>query len=380
MKVAILTTDSREHFQQYDRATPYFGSAPQALLEGMAQLAGLEVHVVSCLQRPTRSPAKLADNLWYHGLHVPKLGWMRTGYQGCVQATRRKLRELNPQIVHGQGTERDCALSAVRSGFPNVVTIHGNMRRLAALSGAKPFSFSWLAARLEGWVLPRTDGVICPSQHTRREVQALARRTWVAPNAVDPRFFAVRNVPTHPPLLVCVATVNPNKNQNLLIRALDPLVSRTPFKLVFLGMASKGDPYGAQFLDLLESRPWCEHRGFADRETLRASLAQATALVLPSLEENCPMAVLEAMAAGVPVAAARVGGVPELLEDGVNGFLFDPQDPEQIRNSIGRVLGDKGFARQMAAQARQRAWELFRPEVIARRHVEIYQEVLSKLS
>ena len=48
----------------------------------------------------------------------PKIGWLRTLYQGCVRATRRKLREIQPDIVHGQGTERDCAIGAVLSGFP----------------------------------------------------------------------------------------------------------------------------------------------------------------------------------------------------------------------------------------------------------------------
>jgi hypothetical protein len=50
---------------------------------------------------------------------------------GCIRATRRRLRTLQPDLVHGQGTERDCALSAIFSGFPNVVTIHGNMAELA---------------------------------------------------------------------------------------------------------------------------------------------------------------------------------------------------------------------------------------------------------
>jgi len=62
--------------------------------------------------------------------------------------------------------------------------------------------------------------------------------------------------------------------------------------------------------------------GFASRTDLKAHLRQATLLALPSLEENCPMVVLEAMAAGVPVVAARVGGVPDLIEEGKTGILL----------------------------------------------------------
>ena len=96
---------------------------------------------MSCIKQPVSSPAKLYDNIFFYSLTVPKSGWLITGYQGCVRAVRRKLREIQPDIVHGQGTERDCAISAVFSGFPSVVTVHGNMRMVAKLHNAKPWSY-----------------------------------------------------------------------------------------------------------------------------------------------------------------------------------------------------------------------------------------------
>ena len=79
---------------------------------------------------------------------------MRTGYQGCIRAVRKKLQEIRPDIVHGQGTERDCAISAVFSGFPNVITIHGNMRLIAQIEPRPAVFVYWLAARLETFTLP----------------------------------------------------------------------------------------------------------------------------------------------------------------------------------------------------------------------------------
>ena len=120
MKIALLTTDNRQPFKQYDKAEPFFGTAPEALLQGLATLPEVEVHVVSCIRQPVRAPEKIAPNIFFHSLVVPKIGWMRTLYQGCIRATRKKLREIQPDIVHGQGTELDCGISAVFSGFPNV--------------------------------------------------------------------------------------------------------------------------------------------------------------------------------------------------------------------------------------------------------------------
>src|SRR5208337_5466639 len=125
--------------------------APEALIEGFALTPGLEVHVVSCTRQPMKSPEKLAENIWFHSLHAPKIGWMRTGYQGTIRATRKALRSIGPDIVHGQGTELNCGMDAVRSGFPNVLTIHGNMAEMARLFKARIGSFQWLAARLENF-------------------------------------------------------------------------------------------------------------------------------------------------------------------------------------------------------------------------------------
>jgi glycosyltransferase involved in cell wall biosynthesis len=376
MRIALLCIDAREAYGEYDLPAPYFGTAPQALIEGFAQCPEAEVHVVSCIRQPMISPVKLADNIWYHSLLVPKLGWMSTGYQGCIRAVRTKLREIQPDVVHGQGTERDSAICAVFSGFPNVVTIHGNMRLIAQLTKPRPFSYGWLNAHLEAFTLPRTDGIVCITRYTQEAVRDLARQTWVVPNAVDSSFYGVEPAPEEPPIILCVAHICDRKNQAGLIRALDGLAAERPFRLVFLGKVGN-DTTGTEFPQLLQTRPWCEHAGFADRATLRSWLARATLLALPSLEDNCPMTVLEAMAAGVPVLAGNVGGVPDLVEDHATGLLCDPLDADSMRRAVAIALADRAMIAELATRARDQARARFHPRVIAMRHLEIYREVLS---
>lgn len=382
MKIALLTTDSREHFRAYTRPAPSFGTAPEALLQGFARLPDVEVHVISCTQQPVVAPEKIAPNIFYHSLHVPKMGWMRTFYQGCVRATRKKLQQLQPDIVHGQGTERDCALSAIFSGFPNVLTIHGNLRLVAKLNNSRPFSYYWLAAKLEAFTLPRTDGVVCITNYTREAVTSLAPKTWLVPNAVDESFFDVRPEidRDQPPLILCVGYICHRKNQNAFIRALDSLASRKKIRLVFLGGGFNHEPYVREFQELLRTRPWCEHNGFVDRGQLKNWLSKTSLLALPSLEDNCPMTVLEAAATGVPVVAANVGGVPELVEDGKTGLLFDPLDAASMTAAVEKILANAELARTLASEANRCARERFYPLVIARRHLEIYREVLDARS
>lgn len=377
MRIGFVTTDVREHLRDYQTTTATFGTAPAALLQGFADLPGVEVHVISCARQPMRSQKKIADNIWFHSLHVPRIGWMRTGYQGCIRAVRNKLKLLQPDIVHGQGTELDCALDAVFSGFPNVITIHGNMRLIAKLTRARPFSFLWNSARLEAFAIPRSEGVICITEHTRQAVASLSRRCWLVPNPVDSSFFdlspKINPGIGHP--ILCIGVICPLKNQNTLIRALDRLAKDNELQLLFLGKFDSNKAYNSDFEELIRTRPWCKHLGFADRNQVKSYLRQATLLILPSLEDNCPMVVLEAMAAGVPVVASRVGGLPELIEDGKTGFLCDPHAPTGLASAVEKLLSNPSLRDEISHLAKARARLRFHPSTVAQQHLDVYREV-----
>lgn len=381
MKIAFLTTDNRHAFKQYEKPEPFFGTAPEAVLQGFARMPEVEVHVISCTREPMRSPEKLAHNIWFHSLHVPRIGWMKTLHQGCVRATRKKIREIKPDIVHGQGTEMDCSLNAIFSGFPNVITIHGNMRLIAALNRERPFSYNWLAARLEGFTLPRTDGVVCITRYTRDAVKDLARKTWILPNAADEKFFEIVPSPdaSSPPVVLCVGAVCFRKNQNAFIQALDPLAEKMKFKLVFLGKVD-ASTYGSDFRELIRTRTWCEHIDYSGRDRVRQMFQAATMLALPTQEDNCPMVVLEAMAAGVPVLASNVGGVPELILPERTGLFCDPTRPATFGEGVTRLLSDAGLRQRLATDAKAEAVKRFHPLAVAKRHVEIYREMVGGMA
>ncbi len=83
----------------------------------------------------------------------------------------------------------------------------------------------------------------------------------------------------------------------------------------------------------------------------RALLESAAVCALPSYDEGMPLGLLEAMAAGVPVVATRVGGVPDIVEDGVSGILVEPGSPLALAGAIVRVLGDRETRERLAAGA-----------------------------
>jgi len=376
LKVGFFTTDSRDHMPNPGKF-PSLGTAPSALLEGFLGMPNIHVHIISCSQKGVPSAEKLGSNIWFYSLVVPKWGWLRSGYMGCVLASRRLLTAIMPDLVHAQGTERDCAISALSFRGPKILTLHGNVRRVASVLKAPPFSYWWLQARLERFSIPRFDGVVSISKYTQSLVSGLAKKTWLLPNAVDSAFFDIQpKRASEVPVILVVANVDPRKNQIGLIHSLDSLSRQRSFEVRFFGKCGE-DPYGREFRSLVQARPWCFWGGMLGREELRQQFAQATAVMLPTWEDNCPMVVLEAQAAGVPVIASNVGGVPDLVENEVTGILTDPSRPETMPKALARLLGDPEFAKRLAEEGRSQAKARFHPKVIAAKHLEIYREVIA---
>jgi glycosyltransferase involved in cell wall biosynthesis len=98
---------------------------------------------------------------------------------------------------------------------------------------------------------------------------------------------------------------------------------------------------------------------------VRGLLGGAAALVVPSIYEGMPLVILEAMEAGVPVVASRVSGIPEVVEEGVTGWLVPPEDPGALAAVLDRVLDDPDEARRRGEAGRRRVDERFRPDVAA---------------
>ena len=383
MRIVQLTTDAREHYGDYGNPKPYFGAAPEALLQGFASLPEAEVHVVACTRREMQSPQKLADNIWYHSLLVPRLGWMRTFYQGCVRAVRSKLRAIQPHIVQGQGTERDCAVCAVFSGYPNVLTLHGNMAEMAKVLRAKPGSYYWFAAAFENFALRRTRGVFCNSLHTQESVKDRARRVWLVPNALRKEVFILPPdpVPTKSSVILVVGVISIYKRQLELLNLAERLHNlglRVQFR--FIGQADATDAYAREFLVRIH-RPGVEayatYVGFKNLSALIEEYDQAVALVHAPTAESFGLVVAEAIGRNLKFFGTAVGGIPDIASGVEGADLFPEGDWDGLKEAIAGWV-QAGCTRPKAAAQIMR--QRYHPEVIAGRHLEIYREVLSTCS
>ena len=120
--------------------------------------------------------------------------------------------------------------------------------------------------------------------------------------------------------------------------------------------------------------PNVDYLGFVSGDPLRRLVAEARAVVVPSeWYENCPMTVLEAKAVGTPVVGARIGGIPELVREGVDGFLFEPGDIADLAQALVSVTASDTIAMDAAARADIRA--RFSPQAHLAALLQIYAGV-----
>jgi glycosyltransferase involved in cell wall biosynthesis len=236
MKIAFIVPDNRDEFKRWGDPDPYFGNAPTALLEGFSKFPDVEVHVITCTHRKMSSPERIYPNIWFHQIVVPRIGWL-TLYLGCVFSIKKLLNEICPDIVHGQGSERYCALAAAFSGFPNIITLHGVMRRITKQMQGRAKLYGLVAAMLETLSLRVSGKVLCISSYTKQHVDTLVKSTWVVPNPLLDEWFnnkpEARNREVGP-YAVVVANISPWKNQNTLLKLWSE--NQPPqFRIEFLG-------------------------------------------------------------------------------------------------------------------------------------------------
>lgn len=268
-------------------------------------------------------------------------------------------------------------LAATWAGVPVVHHLHSptaadSTRRLR----------DWLNAASERISVSRAAAVIAVSRSLARYARRVgirAERVCVVPNGVPKSLCFRRRSPAGAWTLGCVALFRPRKGLEVLLHALADLQRRGCLaRLRAIGPFETPEyerhvKHMAERLGIENHIEWTGFSSEIDRE-----LDRIDALVLPSLfGEGLPMVMLEAMAAGVPVVATHVEGVPEALRDGLDGLLAPPGDAAALAETIERLVRGEVDWRQLSASARQRQAEHFSDESMAAGVAEVYRRVLS---
>lgn len=312
--------------------------------------------------------------------------------RAAARQLERLIQQGEVELVnfHSQFTGVTGIPIARRHGVPTVFTMHNPLWSdpAACQSRLQRIKF-WLEQRTER----RADAVIGLSgyvtKHRVRHFGLSPAKATVAPVGVDDFWFESRPTsasvkeryaPDGEPLILLVGRMAPYKNQLVVAQALPRLLAAVPnARLVFVG-PQDSSPYLHQVQTAVAEAHAEAHVIFAGAVPLQ-ELAQiyglAHVFVLPSLQENCPQALLEAMAQGKAIVASDIPPVREMLPEG-SAELVSPVDQEALTKTLIRLLLDGGARDELGARARQRASDVYRWGKVASQIAEAYERLMRR--
>lgn len=303
----------------------------------------------------------LPEHTVVDGVHIYRIAHPRIRYLGGLifwLKSASQIKRIRPDIVHipdlGNG-----GLGLIVNAFlrlPYVVWAQGS-------DVNAPSRFQSILSR---FVIMRAAIVISLSEDMKKRILGMARahRIIVLHIGVDyERFRSCDTERRHFDKTITILYVGSLlrlKGVNYLVEAMRIIArDHKRVRLLIIGDGACRSELEAQVRDLcLEDSIF--FIGRIKNEEICNYMSQASIFVLPSLSEGLPLVVLEAFAAGLPVIATRVGGIPEILEDGKNGFLVEPRNPEEIAKNISLLLSNSELRQDISKRnlivAEQHSW------------------------
>jgi len=356
------------------------------LARGLVSIPGNEVHFVTVSSSIPKDQILISNGVILHFLSVPPKARLLTLFQYNKVKIHRELKRIHPDIVHGHGTEHEYPYIAATFGCPFTITIHcvlSDILKNGNLEFGKQMRFRFLQC-LEQMTLRRTHCVIVTTEYMIRiySQRFPGKRWFVVNNSIDPLFFAAKPVEKMKNYFLYVGRISPEKGILTLLKAFKIVVKKAggQANLCFLGAIEDKGYYKRvkKFIaeNGLEDRVIYE--GLKSQEEVARMMASSISVVLPSRYDAFGLVLAEAMAAGTPVIATKVGGIPYVVRDGKTGLLVESGDVDGLAERMLLLLEDENLRRKIGQWGKNEAWQRFRPEVAARKTMDVYQKVLEE--
>ena len=313
------------------------------------------------------------------------------------------LREPGIDLLHAHTGKRlgGIVRTAARlRRIPYVITLHGGYfdipsGQMQQMLAPIRKTFEWgkpLGALLGSRrVLQDAAAVLCVGDNEYQAARAAlpGQRVELLPNGVDCNFFASGDaerfrahygIPAERRIILCVSRIDYQKNQLALVEALPSILQRHPdTQLVLIGPVTI-DAYQRKLLQRIEQLGVQAHISLipglaADDPLLRGAYHAAGVFALPSLHEPFGIVVLEAWAAGLPVVAASVGGIPSFTRHGENVLHADPHHWESLARQLLNVMGNRQLASRLADNGSKLARDKYDWRVVSRQLTTLYQDL-----
>jgi len=289
-----------------------------------------------------------------------------------------QINKYDPDLIHGFGTESVYGLVAAEQKKPSIVFIQGILSKLLPFTDRfSPFHRTILLY-FEKRTLRRATHLIAETAFGANWAKSvnIDANVTIIPHAVDPIFLKASPSFAECKCL-CIGTIHNIKAVDIAIKAL-ALTSTKKLTLSVIG----GGPLLDNMIQLskdLEIEDRVHFLGVLNSKQIVSEMEKAQMLCILSRMDTSPNVLTEAHAAGLPVIGTRVGGIPDMIEEGKDGFLVDTEDFQAVAKYMDLLSLDPTLSKHLGANGRKKVKQLNNPKYIADAHIQTYRKILHTL-
>ncbi len=349
----------------------------QVISEAIASAPDVEVNVVAHTRATYRMRSVCRNGVQCY--FVPKFepGHLDslTGYFTARCQLASAVKKISPDIVQGFGTEQHSGWSSVNMGTRSVVQIQGIIALLAPYLRMAQWDKA-CRQRYERKAVCKATAVFVENEFVRQWVldQADTKPVYVIPHGVKQSFFNVRPEFSSSTFL-CVSALEPYKGVDAVIRGFAMSSLSDNARLIIVGTGGMLSSL-IQLADELGVADNVDFAGQCSSQEVMQYMEKSIGLIHASRMDSSPNVITEAHAAGLPVIGTRVGGIPEMIHDGEDGFVVFQDDFCAISDRVTFLLENVNRAKDMGACGREKVKVLNDPVRIASLHIKAYREIM----
>jgi glycosyltransferase involved in cell wall biosynthesis len=359
------------------------------LSKSIASYPTVELHIITSSAHIPYSQTIIKHNITFHVIKytIPFIGSgfpsffpydSITWYKGFIKEALIILNKYDIDIVHAHGIEKGYSLLALKYKLKSITSIQGSF---LAINKISPSLKGITQIPIEKYCLKNNTNFGCRTSWDKSLVLSMNNKSKVyyMPEMVNNAFFSKKWSPDNANTIVFVGSIIQRKGIGVLIEAIKYVRNDIEnIKVLLLGGYRKN--YFKKLQKKIAALDLTDNFSFSGTKTsneIADILEKASLFVLPSLIENSPNSLAEAMAIGMPCIASDAGGIPSMLENNVNGLLFQSGNAKELSQKIVYLLSNRNFCKELANNARKTAYNRNFEGNVVEQTISVYKSIIN---
>lgn len=347
----------------------------------LSKISGLDVTFITSTKSIEKTKKVVRGNLKVIYFVSPPKFNMFTFFYYTVFKVKKMINKINPDIVHGIGTEHIWPTIATKFK-KNVITVHGILHifnrneEIGLLNLKRYFAFH------EKRILLKNQNIISINPFVNNVCDKINSKHsyYNISNPISPLFQNVSATPNDSKQILFIGDFEVRKNISLLTNTIIKykLYNDYDFRIKIIGRIRDRD-YFETVMNNIPQKLFniIEIKKFMLPKDIAYEMSKSSMLVQTSLNETAPMVIAEAMTVGLPVIAADVGGVKHMIQNEKNGFVIKSDSEEDLYKYLKKLLDDENLRKEIGDKAKNYALKQYDSKIIAKKTLDVYKKIIS---